>query len=231
MKIRRSKNISLDNDIKLFLQNAIIKLKNMNFKNIKISAQSDSNIEYLGEEVSELIFLERLPYVGEFANTIKNVPKKNKSDYIIGFIGGTRKEKGILELIEYLDKNNLPDNIKFIIQLNSERLYSISRAHYDRLIDLSKNSINLQLIDKYLEKDDYYSLFSKIDAVILPYDHGYIGRGSGILDEAIYFNKDIYLKTNSNWSQKLGTNKNIHFFDFSNLEQEILKVFNTKKYV
>ena len=188
MKIRRSQNQQLDGD-GLFIREQLTLIQNEKVKNITVHSQSRTNIEFLGKEFTELIELQRLPYL-QNVNISKSVAKlDDKKNFTIGFLGQTREEKGILELIDFLNKNTIPEYIRFILQLNKDDLRGISPIHLDKVKYLTEIKSNIKIIDGYLDLAEYHSIYLSLDAVILPYTQQYVGRGSGILDEAIHFKK------------------------------------------
>lgn len=217
MKIRRSQNQKLDDDVRLFIQEQLTLIQNEKAKNIISYSQSLSNIEFLGKEFSDLIELQTLPYLSN-VNISKSVAKPDvKKSFTIGFLGQTREEKGILELIDFLHDDAIPEYIRFILQLDKDALYRISPIHLDKVKDLTKIKSNIKIIDGYLDLAEYHKIFSNLNAVILPYTESYLGRGSGILDEALYFGKKIYCHKNIKKVVSKEYIENVTFFDYSEI--------------
>lgn len=228
MKIRRSQNQQLDNDVRHFIQEQLTLIQNEKSKNITVYSQSRTNIEFVGKEYSDLIELQTLPYLSN-VNILKSVAKPDvKKSFTIGFLGQTREEKGILELIDFLHENVIPEYILFILQIDKDALYRISPMHLDKVKYLTEIKSNIQIIDGYLDLAEYHSIYLSLDAVILPYRQQYVGRGSGILDEAVHFKKIVFCHENIQGIISEALKQEINFFEFENLFQNVNNILRSK---
>jgi len=75
-------------------------------------------------------------------------------------------------------------------------LRGVSPIHLDKINKLNKIKSNITILNTYLDLAEYHSIYRSLDAVILPYRQQYVGRGSGILDEAIHFKKIVFCHEN-----------------------------------
>lgn len=221
MKIRRSQNQQLDGDVRLFIREQLTLIQNEKVKNITVHSQSRTNIEFLGKEFTDLIELQRLPYLQNVNISKSEVKLDDKKNFTIGFLGQTREEKGILELIDFLNENTIPEYIRFIIQINKDDLRGISPIHLDKIRKIIEIKSNVTIINGYQDLSRYYSIYHNLDAVILPYKENYLGRGSGILDEAIHLEKVVFCHENVQAIIPKDVSKKINFFEFGNLIQNI----------
>ena len=223
MKIRRSRNQQLDDDVGRFIQEQLTLIKNKKGKKITVYSQSKKNSEFLGKDLAGLITLQTLPYLPN-TNLLKRIINPvDKKIFSIGFLGETREEKGILELIDFLHDNTIPEYIRLILQIDKDALYRISPIHLEKIKELKKIKSNIVLIEGYLDLAKYHSIFQTLDAVILPYNKNYYGRSSGILDEAIHFEKIVFCHENLREIISEVLKTSLYFFEFENLLENLQK--------
>ncbi len=109
----------------------------------------------------------------------------NKNEIKIGFFGDNRKEKGLLPFLRYLKKESLLQEVKYIINFQSPRCYTVSefREIDDIVKNLQKNP-NITIIRNPLSSIEYRSFLNSCDFIILPYDPKHYNiRMSGIAIE------------------------------------------------
>ena len=116
-----------------------------------------------------------------------NNNRSRKKEILLWWPGGLiREEKGlstIIELSNLLKNSNLP--IKLIIAENSKDKININDK--------------IHLVSSFLTREEYYTLMSKADLILLPYQkQNYRYRTSGIFVEAIVAGA-IPITSNNTW--------------------------------
>lgn len=112
-------------------------------------------------------------------------PKKRQTEQAVrlGFFGYAKKAKGfhlLPETILLAEKSSMP--VRFLIHMQ----HTSWEEETIRTEQIMNQVPNTEILRGVLTKEKYYSLFEKVDAVLLPYDpEEYRGRGSGILVEAV----------------------------------------------
>ena len=131
------------------------------------------------------VFLIQYPYLGKKKVYDKHFSRVNlglpTDKIIIGFIGGTRKNKGIDILIESLN------------QLNSEFYFLVAGENIDYGINYLKNKltdINYCFFDRYLTDVEISMSIASSDIIVLPYKKSFLGV-SGVLIETIWNRKFV----------------------------------------
>lgn len=101
------------------------------------------------------------------------------------FFGHLKSNKGIADLIKYWENSNLSQSEKLIIAGKPHGSFKLHDFY-------SKDSANIIIIDRFVNKNEMRCLFELCDLVILPYKQGSI---SGVLFTASAFKKPV-LSTN-----------------------------------
>jgi glycosyltransferase involved in cell wall biosynthesis len=125
--------------------------------------------------------------------------KKSKHTINVGFLGGAREEKGIIELCRAISSINTINTellFNFYLQVHSIDSEAV-KTEISNL--MAHNYKNVFFIKNTLERTEYHELLSNIDIVVLPYRiNNYGDRTSGILCESIGSGK-ICIVTNNSW--------------------------------
>lgn len=144
---------------------------------LKFAAETEEQAEFYKHIFGVDVHLVPLPL------TVQRRAKRDRQRKRIGYFGYSKVAKGfhlLPEVVAACRQRGL--NVDFLIQVqHSNWEPEVSRAE-ERL----KLSPTVTLVNGVLSKDEYYSLFHEVDAVLLPYDPDeYHVRGSAIFAEAV----------------------------------------------
>ena len=114
------------------------------------------------------------------------------------FLGNARLEKGFVDLVDaifLLDRELLGNRVKFTVQC-----YGPDRMCRDSIKKLSGHALSgIHLIRDSLWENEYHSILSSSDAMILPYHlHKYAKATSGVFCEALVSGKPV-ITTKDSW--------------------------------
>jgi hypothetical protein len=139
--------------------------------------------------------------LGELINVTKPTftfynRKNNVNNHIVGFIGDARINKGFNKIPELIKIINLINpNIQFIIHIND--IGADTKDSFNKIIQLNSIHKNINIINKYLDYEDYRELLKKITIMPLLYDLDQINLGSGVLYSCISHEIIPIIPTNS----------------------------------
>lgn len=160
-----------------------------------IYCETQTQIDLLRQAGANDLDLRLFRYVGaELAGRSSDaLPRKEDGKVCIGFLGGTRAERGVdllPSVVAQVDKV-LPVRTHWVLQLNLQQLRKIGVSDQD--IASLANHENCELVEAGLSVEDYYALMGRIDVLILPYRERYETTGSGVFIEALSLGKVLVI--------------------------------------
>ena len=160
-----------------------------------IYCETQTQIDLLREAGAHNFDLRLFRYVGaELAGRSSDaLPSKEDGKVCIGFLGGTRAERGVdllPSVVGQVDKV-LPGRTHWVLQLNLRQLRQIGVSDQD-IASLADRE-NCELIEAGLSVEDYYKLMRRIDILVLPYRERYETTGSGVFIEALSLGKVLVI--------------------------------------
>lgn len=162
------------------------------------------------QEIRELPF----PY------SMPKPPRRKKGGITFSFLGDSRFEKGLLLLLEVLEKKEFKSN--FVIQIINPRGYSKSDSkRLDKLIRGLETRKNITFIKGGLYANKFQTELSKSSVVILPYHpDSYDKRVSGLLVQSILFSKPVIVSSDTWLSDEIQRLNTGIVFEYDRLLEE-----------
>lgn len=143
---------------------------NIDRKRLSFWTSPSVPLSHIYENISKHLF-QPLPFL--FANRLILTQIKDSQNTItLGFLGDGRKEKGLLLLLEAIERDFVSESeIKFTIQNLDARGYSDSEAQrLNHLLHKVRNTPHIMFFEQPLTGSEFNKLVSSCDALILPYD-------------------------------------------------------------
>lgn len=156
---------------------------------------SDSHI--LASELSSMISLPLsvipIPLVLSGESTAKKKDDTSTSAEAkllrFSYLGDAREEKGIVELLEAIDRLPSSLDVEFVVQVNNPDSRAVREAIDQFRI---KKRSNVILIESALSQNEYFDFLKSSDLVLLPYrSENYNARTSGLFAEAVAYGKPV----------------------------------------
>ena len=151
----------------------------------------------------------------------------------LAFLGEARDEKGfhwLPKLIDRLMDDYLrPGRARFLLQANvsAPQFNPLSSQIIDRLRRYSAEHVELFGLDAPLDPDEYYSLVSRADVVLLPYDRDrYRACSSGALAEAVAGGRPVVVPASSWLSSQIPLGAGETFHDFESFVEAVKRVID-----
>ena len=151
----------------------------------------------------------------------------------LAFLGEARDEKGfhwLPQLIDRLmDDYLLPGRARFLLQANvsAPQFNPLSSQVVARLRRYSAEHVELFGLDAPLDPDEYYSLVSRADVVLLPYDRDrYRACSSGALAEAVAAGRPAVVPASSWLSSQIPLGAGETFHDFESFVEAVKRVID-----
>lgn len=141
-------------------------------KNIKIFTEVDS--------VKEEIFKFLKVKINNFTHIFSSYNRNFSQDFIIGFLGESRIDKGFNKLPDLIDEvKKIDQKSKFIIHF-SKKNYENTNIYRKKILNQSKFYSNIDIRNGYLDFKDYRNVLKKITImpILYPADHlNFVGSG------------------------------------------------------
>ena len=138
----------------------------------------------------------------------------------LGIVGGTRPQRGSHLFPGLIARTqDLSDSCRWKVQLDTQKLAGMTKQEDWPYIELLKGHANAVVIDSVLSVEEYFTLLSQIDVVVLPYQERYAVSGSGVLYESIYMGKYLVVPRHTFMPAVLAELDHPHFvFEESTLD-------------
>lgn len=168
-----------------------------------------------------------------FRSELISTPRMPSQALRLVFIGEARDEKGfhwLPKLIDRLmDEYVRPGRVRFLLQANvsAPQYNPQSQQIVDKLRAYPSEQVELFGVDAPLSPEEYYSLVSRADVVLLPYDRDrYRACSSGTLAEALAGGRPAIVPACSWMSAQIPLGAGETFHDFESFVQSVQRIID-----
>jgi len=163
--------------------------------NVLIYCETEDHVALLRELGASDFEIQLMPYVAsslalDFSPS-GQTPIAADDRLTLGFIGGTRQERGadLIPGIIPAVRQAVGNKVRWIVQLNLKSLRGMSADDMGTQIDNMAIDPDVELVEGGVSVEDYFALLSRLDIVVLPYRDRYMATGSGVFAEALTLGK------------------------------------------
>jgi hypothetical protein len=159
-----------------------------------------------------------------------NVKIKENKNFVIGFLGDSRVDKGFNKIPTFFEKVHNNKNFNFIIQL-STRVFPGTEFARDEIIKIAKNNSRILIKKGYLDFYEFRKLLQSIDIMPIIYNSDQINSvGSNIFFKCIANEIPMIIPKNTNIRKFLTFNSFLESESIDDYISQCIKISNNYEF-